>query len=117
MAEGPFSPAGFDARVGPGLNGAGDLLHLLFSARTLPLFGRIGPDMAADYLSGLLIGAEIAVAVSGSRGAPVTLVGRGDLTDRYARALGIAGIESCQAPENIVARGHFGIARAAGLLT
>ena len=38
------------------------LLGALFGARSLPLMGELAEDDAAEYLSGLLIGAEIAEA-------------------------------------------------------
>jgi 2-dehydro-3-deoxygalactonokinase len=38
---------------------AGNLLHALFSVRTLGLLGRISREGLASYLSGLLIGAEL----------------------------------------------------------
>ena len=37
-------------------------LGLLFGARALPLMGKLDPDDAGEYLSGLLIGAEIGEA-------------------------------------------------------
>ncbi len=118
MSDGPFSEAGFRMGAEAGLNGADDLPHRLFHVRTLPLFGRIGQDMAADYLSGMLIGAEVrAAAGRGVQGGEATIVGRGDLADRYALALELAGLKSRRAPEDAAARGHFLIAQAAGLLS
>lgn len=117
MAEGPFSEAGFKLGTEAGFSGAGNLLHRLFSVRTLPLFDRIDPEMVADYLSGLLIGVEIKAATDGLDDPTVVIVGRGDLSDRYTLALALAGLKSLQAPENIVAQGHLMIARIAGLLS
>ncbi|SMX47841.1 2-dehydro-3-deoxygalactonokinase [Maliponia aquimaris] len=117
MTDGGFSSEGFHLGAEAGLSGGGELLHRLFNVRTLPLFGRIGPEMTADYLSGLLIGTEIGAAAGGLDGATITIVGRGDLAERYAMALALAGLKSRSAPENIVARGHFLIARAAGLVS
>jgi len=116
MTEGPFSEEGFNLGVGAALSGPSDVLHRLFNVRTLPLFGRLGPEMIADYLSGLLICTEIRAAARLVNTAP-TIVGRGDLSDRYARALKLSGVKSRQAPEHVAARGHFEIARAAGLLS
>ncbi|MET0309167.1 MAG: 2-dehydro-3-deoxygalactonokinase [Sphingomonas sp.] len=61
---------------------------LLFGVRTEGLFGRIPPPALADYLSGLLIGAEIASA-PGTGG--VTIVGAHALTSLYDRVLALAG--------------------------
>lgn len=116
MAEGPFNDSGFKLGVEASLAGAGDLLHRLFRVRTLPLFGRIGTEMAADYLSGMLIGDEIRATASNFGSTTVTIVGGNDLARRYARALELAGLKSRMAPENIAALGHFMIAREAGLL-
>ncbi len=118
MVEAPFNEEGFHQGVESGLVSGANLLHELFHVRTLPLFGRISEEMAADYLSGMLIGAEIRAANAKlMQGEVVTIVGRDDLTDRYDIALGLAGLESRRAPDNIVARGHFLIAKSAGLLS
>lgn len=73
-----------------------DLLAKLFSARSLVLFDRLAPAHIGDYLSGLLIGAEVAqarAAMAGHRGTTgvstanaCTIIGRGDLAARYAQA-------------------------------
>ncbi len=118
MVDGPFCEAGFRQGVVAGLAEGANLLHELFHVRTLPLFGKIQGSMAADYLSGLLIGAEIGAAGSADAGEGfVTIVGRDDLADRYEIALGIAGFKCQRAPDDIVARGHFVIAKLAGLLS
>ncbi|WP_426957119.1 2-dehydro-3-deoxygalactonokinase [Muricoccus radiodurans] len=63
----------------------GGLLHHLFGVRALHLIEDMAPAAGASYLSGLLIGHEVA-AVGGD--GPVQLVGTGGLVARYARALG-----------------------------
>ena len=118
MVEGAFSEEGFRLGVRAGLSVGANLLHELFYVRTLPLFGKISEDMVEDYLSGVLIGSEVAAAAGSSpNDEPVNIIGRGDLADRYEIALGLAGIDSKRAPDNIVASGHFVIAKQAGLLT
>ncbi len=118
MTEAPFNSNGFRLGVKAGLPTGANLLHNLFHVRTLPLFGKISEDMAADYLSGMLIGAEIAAAAPKNPDpAALTIVGRGDLSDRYEIALAVAGLESRRAPDDIAARGHYLIAKSAGLLT
>lgn len=62
----------------------------LFSVRVEALADRLSIEAAADYLSGLLIGAEIAAQCHDTH-SPVTLVGAQALNARYATALGIAG--------------------------
>ena len=62
----------------------------LFSVRVEGLAGRLSGASAGDYLSGLLIGAEVAAQGAGSD-RPVVLVGAENLADRYAAALALAG--------------------------
>lgn len=66
------------------------LTAALFSVRVESLADRLTAEAAADYLSGLLIGAEIA-AQDDNRNSPVTLVGTEALNIRYAAALTQAG--------------------------
>ncbi|QDG75379.1 2-dehydro-3-deoxygalactonokinase [Labrenzia sp. PHM005] len=118
MEDGPFNEVGFRLGVQAGLTSGDNLLHELFHVRTMPLFGKISEDMSADYLSGMLIGAEVKYAAREvDADQQVTIVGRGDLADRYEIALAVAGISSRRAPDNIVARGHFLIAKSAGLIS
>lgn len=98
--------------------GAG-LLGKLFSARTLGLFGLMPPGHLADYLSGLLIGTEIAEAeVAGFlvRGAPITIIGGSALTKRYLSALTHLGFTATPHEGNAAFAGHLKLARASGLL-
>ena len=117
MEEGPHSPKGYARGVAAGLDEGSSLLHDLFHVRTLPLMGRMEGREVADYLSGLLIGAEIRAArLRGDASGIITIVGRSDLADRYETALTAAGLQSRRAPDDIVAMGHFRIAQAAGLI-
>ncbi|MBX3575208.1 MAG: 2-dehydro-3-deoxygalactonokinase [Mesorhizobium sp.] len=69
------------------------LTSALFAIRAGGLLGRIPAEDAAATLSGLLIGAEIAGAVSASPGMHlVTLVASGGMAKRYAAALATAGL-------------------------
>lgn len=118
IEDGPFSDEGFDLGVAAGLTSKSHLLHDLFHVRTLPLMGKIKGSMVADYLSGMLIGSEISAEMD-NRAAEetITIIGRNDLADRYEIALAAAGLQSRRAPDDIVAMGHFSIARSAGLLS
>jgi 2-dehydro-3-deoxygalactonokinase len=117
MKDNDFNEGAFVMGVKAGLDGNSNLLHSLFHVRTLPLMGKIANVATADYMSGLLIGTEIAAATRDVEDiGTITIVGRDDLSDRYERALQTAGFESRRAPVDIVAKGHFLIARAAGLL-
>ena len=117
MKEDDFQTNAFKMGVKAGLEGAQNLLHNLFHVRTLPLMEKIPAQATTDYLSGLLIGTEIASATdAGRKRKTITIIGSSDLSDRYEIALRTAGIQSRRAPDDIVARGHFLIAREAGLL-
>ena len=117
IEKGSFHEGAFRKGCAASLAEGSKLLHDLFGVRTLPLFGKIEGYMVEDYLSGLLIGAEIkganAAAVTGN----ITIVGRDDLADRYEIALDETGLTANRAPDDIVARGHFLIAQAAGLVS
>lgn len=117
MEDAPFQEDAFRKGCAAGLADGSKLLHDLFAVRTLPLFGKITGTMVKDYLSGLLIGAEVKGADVAQIKGPVTIIGRDDLADRYEIALSIAGLKTNRAPDDIVARGHFMIAQAAGLLS
>jgi 2-dehydro-3-deoxygalactonokinase len=116
MREGPRDNMAFARGVeeGTNLDSPGALLNRLFATRTYSLFGRLPDTSLADYLSGLLIGAEVAAAM-GLSDAPVTIVASLSLAQRYADTLVLLGYKCSLAPEDCVAAGHWQIARAAGL--
>jgi len=92
--------AGFaeGVRAASRLERPGDVLHAIFMTRTLGLFDRLRPDQLSDYLSGLLIGAEL---VSGARGAQgAVVVGSAALTARYCAAGAILGLALEPAPDD-----------------
>jgi 2-dehydro-3-deoxygalactonokinase len=72
------------------------------------------PGELPDFLSGLLIGAEI--ASTRVRADAVALLGDDALCERYARALGLAGVAVQRAAREATTRGQWRLARAAGLL-
>lgn len=115
IEPGAEDPAAFARGVGIGLAGQG-LLGRLFSARTLPLLGDLDGRGVADYLSGLLIGSEIAEAAAVERPAAVVVVGSDALAGRYARALDEAGIAHRPGDGDAAFRGQWRIAHAAGLI-
>jgi 2-dehydro-3-deoxygalactonokinase len=120
MTQEAFESAAFARGVDAGLRAlAGELAHALFAARTLPLFGDLTPGGAADYLSGLLIGSEIAHARAwaAARGATgeTWLVGDAALCARYDVALSQAGVAARRGPADASARGLWRLARLAGM--
>ena len=115
MAEGPEDPAAFARGVRQGQAGKG-LLGRLFSARTLPLMGLLPETAVRDYLSGLLIGAEIAEALAEERPAAVVVIGSDALARRYATALDLAGIRHRPGRADAAYRGQWRVAKAAGII-
>ena len=92
------------------------LLGLLFGARSLPLMGKLDPKDSGDYLSGLLIGAEIG---GGHRLYPSEephLAGAESLVNRYLEAFRALGVCARAAAPRAAARGLFRIAQEGGLL-
>jgi 2-dehydro-3-deoxygalactonokinase len=65
IEAGPIAEAAFEAGVRRGASEPSLLLHQLFTARTLPLFDMLTRSETADYLSGLLIGAELQAGGNG----------------------------------------------------
>lgn len=117
MGAGMGEPGGDAAAFEAGVTRAlGDpaLTALLFSVRVESLADRLSIGSAADYLSGLLIGAEIAAQVGG-RTRPVTLVGAEALNQRYATALSLAGFTKVRIADGpaATARGLWRIHEAA----
>lgn len=75
-----------------------------------------------DYLSGMLIGIEVAGALQAGDAAsgslsPITLIGDNALCARYALALRLAGLAWHHAAPHAATRGLWLIAQAAGLIS
>jgi 2-dehydro-3-deoxygalactonokinase len=97
----------------PGSPGA--LLNRLFAVRTSGLFGEIaGPDLS-DYLSGLLIGAELADQPT-DNALPLHIIASDALAERYRMAAASLGIATEIVPSDCIADGYIAIARMAGLI-
>jgi len=112
-------PATFRRGVDYGSKADGGLLKRLFSVRTLALFDGLPASGVAAYLSGLLIGREIAEATAWVGSPHVattrpTIVGSSTLAPRYAEALAQLGIESRSGPEDAAVAGIRRILAAAG---
>jgi 2-dehydro-3-deoxygalactonokinase len=103
----------FARGVRMGLAQGNQLLHALFSVRTLGLFDEIDGRHLASYLSGLVIGAEIA---SEAPVELVTLIGSEQLSENYAMALHIASRDALIGDPNAAVRGLQRIGEAAGLI-
>jgi 2-dehydro-3-deoxygalactonokinase len=96
--------------------GKSGVIGLLFGARSLPLTGGLAEDDAGEYLSGLLIGAEIGEARRFFPGEEPHVAGAEALVARYLAAFEALGVSARTAPRRAAARGLFRIARDGGLL-
>jgi 2-dehydro-3-deoxygalactonokinase len=96
--------------------GKSGLLGLMFGARSLPLMGALPDEDAGEYLSGLLIGAEIGEARRLFPGEAPHIAGAEALVARYLAAFQALDVPARAAPRRAAASGLFRIARDAGLL-
>jgi 2-dehydro-3-deoxygalactonokinase len=96
--------------------GKSGVIGLLFGARSLPLTGGLAEDDAGEYLSGLLIGAEIGEARRFFPGEEPHVAGAEALVARYLAAFEALGVSARAAPARAAARGLFRIACEGGLL-
>ena len=98
---------GDGVRAAARLERPGDVLHAIFMTRTLGLFDRLRPGQLSDYLSGLLIGAEL---LSGAQGAQEAIViGSPALTARYCAAGDILGMALRPSPEDCARLGQLAL--------
>jgi 2-dehydro-3-deoxygalactonokinase len=121
MAGETADEAAFARGLGYARAGPGGLLKRLFSARTLGLFDRLPASGVASYLSGLLIGSEIAEAQGCLPELPgegeITVIGASELAERYRLAIEAAGLRARAGQAEAGARGQLRIARSAGLVS
>jgi 2-dehydro-3-deoxygalactonokinase len=100
-----------------GLAGSG-LSHAVFGARTRALMGELPAAEVGDWLSGVLLGEEIAAARRWLGGAalraPVRVIGSDALAQRYRVALTEGGIAAVAGPPDAAALGLYRIAEIAG---
>ncbi|WP_193368280.1 2-dehydro-3-deoxygalactonokinase [Pelagibius marinus] len=95
---------------GVGLAQEGGLLNRLFTARSRVLAGDLPEDEVRSYLSGLLIGDELASTVGAGESA-VFLLGAPALTVLYEAALGKLGKTAVTLETDAVAAGLFALAQ------
>jgi len=89
--DGPERASGFAAGAEEGLAKPDDLLGQLFKVRAGSLLSGRSADWSAGYLSGLLIGTEIAAKRNQIGTDPVPLIGSTGLCALYAQVLELAG--------------------------
>jgi 2-dehydro-3-deoxygalactonokinase len=93
------------------------LLNLLFSVRAEGLFARIPAHALAAYLSGILIGSEIANGLAHhefARHTPILVIGAREIVDLYMTALHLAGVNEVSSRDgaDAAARGLWTLAQA-----
>jgi 2-dehydro-3-deoxygalactonokinase len=107
------------------VTGEAGILSTIFSVRTLGLVGDLSPEQQPDYLSGLIIGHEIAALLrleekrrtkKRTKLPRILLVGESALAARYARALGIYGREQVEQVPQATEHGLWFLAEQAGLV-
>ena len=116
MDFGSSDAAAFEAGVRHGLAEHGRATYAVFAARSAGLLGRFAAPALPDFLSGILVGAEVGGALQGARPAAVSLLGDGALCTRYATALALAGVASERCDDDATTRGQWRLACAAGLV-
>jgi 2-dehydro-3-deoxygalactonokinase len=114
-------PGAFEDGVKVGFEHGKALLHRLFSVRARVLAGSLPEQSSRAYLSGMLVGAEIADGITtlpadAGIGEGLTVVGEARLTETYLAALRILGIAARAGPTAAAPVGLLRIARAKGLL-
>ena len=124
LAEAPdgaaLHPVAFADGVAAGL-ASDDVTHVIFGARTRCLLGELPPAEVGDWLSGVLIGYEIASArrwasATLQRATPVQIIGTDVLVERYQVALSLADVHSTATEPEAAARGLYLIAQRAGIV-
>lgn len=117
MKPGPDDEAAFAQGVAAALEDPAGFLHRVFSARSLGLFGEIAPESIASYLSGQVIGTEVAHAIRGNpRDAEYAVLASPGIGGRYVKAIEIAGLKVRYGEPTAIVKGLAIIGRAAGVI-
>ncbi|MDR6585272.1 2-keto-3-deoxygalactonate kinase [Herbaspirillum sp. BH-1] len=106
------------ARVALGPEGKSGVLSNIFSSRTLGLTGELAAEAQPDYLSGLLIGHELAAlkTLYPVQAPAIVLIGDAGLCRRYQLALDLFGLGPVSQAEAATEVGLWVLARHAGLV-
>lgn len=90
LPEQVSAPGAFNAGLERGLHSP-DILPRLFEVRASHVLGSLPREQVGEFLSGLLIGAEVATLSERFRDPQVTIVGGEALANRYQQALSAIG--------------------------
>jgi 2-dehydro-3-deoxygalactonokinase len=92
-------------------------LHSIFSSRTLGLFNDMQGEQLASYLSGIVIGTEVAHAtLHNDRAAKYVILASAGIGARYVRAMAHAGLNAVMGNPLAVIKGEAAVAREAGVI-
>lgn len=117
MAEGPDDEAAFARGVEAAFADPAGFLHRIFAARSLALFGEIEPAAIASFLSGQVIGTEVAHAISGHpKDAKYAVLASPGIGGRYVKAMEMAGLGVRYGDPAAIVRGLALIGRHAGIV-
>jgi len=117
MKDAPENESAFKRGVEKAFADPAGLLHDLFSVRTLGLFDEMPAGDLASYLSGLLIGHEVAHATNGNdRDSNYVVLGSPAQTATCIMALQLAGLNVEQGDPHSAIAGQRLIASKAGIL-
>lgn len=116
MTPGPDNEEAFAMGVRAALEDPAGFLHRIFSARSLGLFGEIAPEAISSYLSGQVIGTEVAHAIKDNpRDAEYAVLASPGIGGRYVKAIEIAGLKVRYGDPQAIVKGLAIIARKAGI--
>lgn len=117
MKDGPDDDEAFAMGVRAALEDPAGFLHRIFSARSLGLFGEIAPEAIASYLSGQVIGTEVAHAIRDNpHDAEYAVLASPGIGGRYVKAIEIAGLKVRYGDPQAIVKGLTIIAKQAGLI-
>jgi len=118
MTSEASNPRAFEQGVRVALHDPAGFLHNVFSTRTLALFNEMSAEDLSSYLSGQVIGTEIAHASAGrSHTVPYKILATPALGANYVTAMTIAGLNVSHSDPDVVVQGLRRIAIAAGLIS
>jgi 2-dehydro-3-deoxygalactonokinase len=117
MKDDADDEAAFNQGVEKAFADPAGLLHSLFSVRSLGLFDALKPEQLSSYLSGIVIGTEVAHAkLSNDRSAKYVVLASPNIGMRYLRAMKIAGLDVDYGDPLSIVKGEALIAKQAGII-
>jgi 2-dehydro-3-deoxygalactonokinase len=117
MKPGPEDDEAFARGVKAAFDDPAGFLHRIFAARSLGLFGELAPESIASFLSGQVIGSEVAHAIRDTpRDAEYMVLASPGIGQRYVQAIRLAGLKVRYGDPQAIVKGLAIIARHAGII-